>query len=675
MLAYRSTFSTDAPVDRAVREIQAIMINWAEKKHRDALGPGGLDALEPGTLLQPSPDLQFILADDTAKSGDRLFGFVAIENLHDKPWTSQVMVASHPTLDGRALVGIELDAPVDHEDPARSMRAKVPNYVRSILEAFSCDDNGIMLAASPRTMGVDAVERLLEELSEEDQHGLALVAGTSHSLPLEKWAELIGRLVDGTVGQAAAYILDAEATEAFNSSVSARHEVRAGTVRTFVPGARFDDPADGARHRYITTEALADSQRLRRAASVLERRSRAFTNTRPLDGRTRRLISRLGIRLDEIALPVPPQQVGLGTPPSGLAVIPAEPSAPAAERSAPPVLAAPRSGRTVRRAAASATAVPEPAEAASGAVPVAQSATLAEAQARIEDLSAELADRYSAVEALKRRLAEAQQGRQGLEREKQISDRRAAAAEKENEALDGQVRALLQERDELQLDYAVAIEKKEEAVEAFDRSARQVDRLRRILERSGRAQEAWTVDEPERHALAAPTGWPELADWAENGTLKKVLPHLEFTCDWDAAVDLDDQNALSWIVTTWDVLKGLEDYARAKADEDLEVHSLFDYLKNPPDRYSGFPPSKYRPTESEGVENNSRFRRERMFPVPEGVDGRDADGRLYMDQHVAIAQAGMISPRLYLYDATDVAGCGKVIIGYIGRHLRNSQTN
>jgi hypothetical protein len=44
-----------------------------------------------------------------------------------------------------------------------------------------------------------------------------------------------------------------------------------------------------------------------------------------------------------------------------------------------------------------------------------------------------------------------------------------------------------------------------------------------------------------------------------------------------------------------------------------------------------------------------------------------------MGAHFKIAQFAGISPRLHYYN--DVRGTGRLYIGYIGRHLRNSQTN
>jgi hypothetical protein len=60
----------------------------------------------------------------------------------------------------------------------------------------------------------------------------------------------------------------------------------------------------------------------------------------------------------------------------------------------------------------------------------------------------------------------------------------------------------------------------------------------------------------------------------------------------------------------------------------------------------------------------------RVFPVPPAVD---PTRQIFMEAHFKIAQSGIVSPRLHYYN--DVRGSGQVYVGYIGTHLRNSQTN
>ena len=452
----------------------------------------------------------------------------------------------------------------------------MPRFVRSMLRRLDCDDHGIHLTNDPKILRPQDVPRLRKELDEE-------------------------------------------ATAAFNDSVSAEHAVVGGSLRTFVPGARFDDAADGVRHRFLTAETLADDRLRERAGRVLRRRSRAFTNARPPDRRTRRYLRLLGRHLDAIALRAPER--------GGAAL--------AAPTAAQPAVAVP----------ADATGL----------------------HARVEELTSLLAARSEDLDGAKAELAEARDTITLLEQ-------RDSKREHDDDALREELQRRTEERDELGLDYAVALDDKDRALSRAERSEKEVQRLRTALSRAGRGEEAWAAPGEETD-LTQPSDWPELATWAANGELARALPWVELTCDWDRALDLDDQNDLSWIAKTWDILRALNDYGRARADGRVTVRNLHEYLGAPPDGFRTVSRGRYRPAESETVANRPRYRRERMFPVPEQVPGRDRSGRVYMDKHFVIAAAGMVSPRLYLYDATDTPGYNKVVVGYIGRHLTNNQTN
>lgn len=47
----------------------------------------------------------------------------------------------------------------------------------------------------------------------------------------------------------------------------------------------------------------------------------------------------------------------------------------------------------------------------------------------------------------------------------------------------------------------------------------------------------------------------------------------------------------------------------------------------------------------------------------------DPAGKLFMGEHLPIAQYGMISPRMHLYN--DPTASKRIYIGYIGPHLPN----
>ena len=533
------------------------------------------------------------------------------------PAVRDVMVAGGPRLGDRSLIVVETDSPPSPKDPLRPKTASVPRFVRTMLERFECDDAGIRLSNSPQVLGAEDVPGLLEELGADDHHGLVLVAGTPEGRPLPAWTKFIGNITKGTVGQAATYILDEAATSAFNGGVCPQHAVPGGALRSFAPGALFEEPDDGARHRLLAAQTLADDKLRKKAGQVLERRIRAFTNDRELERRTRRYLWILGQHFDEIVFRTPRQ-------------------------------------REIGPAAAADGASPETAP--------------AELHARVEELTARLADRNEDLDGARKELAEA--------RDKiRLLEQRDAKREQDDDALREELRLRTDERDELNVDYAVALDDKDRALGRAEKAEREVQRLRTVLSRIGHAEEAWDTPEEDEPDLAQPSDWLELATWAGNGELARALPRVDFTCDWDRALDLDDQNNLTWIATTWDILRALNDYGRARADESVTVRNLHEYLSAPPEGFRTVPRGRYKPTESETVENRQRYRKERTFPVPEQVPGRDDNGRLYMDRHFVIATAGIVSPRLYFHDATDVPDYGKVVVGYIGRHLTNGQTN
>lgn len=139
---------------------------------------------------------------------------------------------------------------------------------------------------------------------------------------------------------------------------------------------------------------------------------------------------------------------------------------------------------------------------------------------------------------------------------------------------------------------------------------------------------------------------------------------VEFTGDIGTVEELDvyDQYNLG-AKRCWEGLIALHDYARARRDG-VHGSGFWDYLQHIPTGYSGFPFRDFAAVESESTMSKREYRHQRLLPVPETVD---PTGRVVMWAHLKLSQVGRISPRLHFHD--DVAGSGKVYVGYIGRHL------
>ncbi|MFJ9697806.1 hypothetical protein [Kitasatospora sp. NPDC101183] len=148
------------------------------------------------------------------------------------------------------------------------------------------------------------------------------------------------------------------------------------------------------------------------------------------------------------------------------------------------------------------------------------------------------------------------------------------------------------------------------------------------------------------------------------------FPLLSFTGDQKAALALDELRCAGagWARLTWDGLTALQEYAEA-AVRGAARGDFKQWCEHTPDGCHHFPPRKAVRGESRTVFSHTKWKRERMLPVPEFVD---ASRRAFMGAHLRIG-GGRTAPRLHYLD--DCSGSGRIYVGYIGLHLTNTRTN
>ncbi|MGW4895920.1 hypothetical protein ACWEQL_27240 [Kitasatospora sp. NPDC004240] len=183
-------------------------------------------------------------------------------------------------------------------------------------------------------------------------------------------------------------------------------------------------------------------------------------------------------------------------------------------------------------------------------------------------------------------------------------------------------------------------------------------------------------------AVQAPGGRTRSGDRAQApdgrvpGTFTELLarlgefPLLSFTGDQKNALALDEMqcSGAGWARLTWEGLTALQEYAeaavRGEAGGDFKQ-----WCEHTPTGCHRFPPRKAVRGESQTVFSHTKWKRERMLPVPECVD---ASRRAFMGAHLRIG-GGRTAPRLHYLD--DCSGSGRIYVGYIGLHLTNTRTN
>jgi hypothetical protein len=148
------------------------------------------------------------------------------------------------------------------------------------------------------------------------------------------------------------------------------------------------------------------------------------------------------------------------------------------------------------------------------------------------------------------------------------------------------------------------------------------------------------------------------------------IPEVVFTGDEKKTRQLDrHENRRAWIAKTWDVVLAMVEYARAV--QEGTYAGLFSQWCDggaPPGART-LPAGRGRtvvPGEDDTVRNNAEFARERHLPVPVEVD---ETGFAYMWAHCRIGGGGN-APRLHYLEHD-----GKVYIGLLGWHPRNTKTN
>jgi hypothetical protein len=502
---------------------------------------------------------------------------------------------------------------------------EVPWLAKYLLRALPLGDGALEFTDGPQVFGTNRVEELVEVLSDTRRHGQVMVAGTdmANHIPFDPYVANVARWTYQVQGLAQVVVLDPSATRAFAAAVGESHEAAAGTIRTYLPGVDVSSTIDGRRHRILGAERLAGSNRdVRRLFGTVARAHSASRLQATEVTRVGRLFERLNNQAIVAAISVPSQ------------TMPTENE-----------LALPRQEQR-----------PRPRE-----LPVGTANTSLTLAAQVERYLAEiqLAKAILCVDTLDEPTLRSIADSATRPQTDPIALDRATAQiklqQERIEIFEDDVRDLGKLLEEEQIDHAVTAEEAEKRND-------EVRYLRAELRERG-AFDVIHSAVPDKSVTHYPSSFSDLLERARLDPSGVI-----FTGVVDNATELDNIDSLRKCCrTAWDAILTLRDYVRARVDGNC-VHGLDSYLSNTPLDYRTFPPSKFAQQESSNT--MARYGDERKFPVPKPVD---ASGCATMVAHFKLGKIGMVSPRMYILD--DFCGTGLVYIGYIGRHLTNTQTN
>ena len=605
-------------------------------------------------------------------------------------WTTRIF-AMHATKESnyRDVVWIEVTPPRDFEGDA-----KPPRLVRDLISEGHCNDRGMPLSESLQSISDDRqVEELIGWIRDERRRASVVVAapltdgsGEGDLVAECRWKEILGSLTKDSLGCASYFLLTPDAYRQFRERIGEECVMPRGSLRTYLPGFRPDDPTDRFRHRVLSAATLLRGydeknkrfrpelsaiiartpceylwekgldKELRRAQAPLDKKRltvptfyplrKATESAELLDERVRqRVAESLSVLSHEAVLPVeesskpelvkpegaaPGAHVSDG---SGSAVV----AEPAPQRSESPHLAWYEPLRRLIRRFLPSFSPRTPADLTSGVM--ALSSGLDSMNRTYEELSSER-DKLSGE----------------LQAAKELLDGAADDSE--------EIRILKEDYDNLDRELSEAQEERENLA-----------RRNQYLEWKVKNPGATDVERDfvEEQLDARPTCMSEFFDRMTLGSFDTVTNYVVLS-DPDGMMEdilkLDALASSRYAAEFWNYVLVLRDYMRAREAGDFAGGNVHDYLANPPEGYRTCSAARHKSNESETVKGNEKMRRERTRPVPREVD---PSGEIEMWAHFAPTHCDQNAPRMYYY--ADTKTTGKVYIGYIGRHLTNTRTN
>jgi len=530
-------------------------------------------------------------------------------------WTTEITAVEHERGGGWVSVDVTSD---------NGQFVAVPHAARYLLQALPLLDGGVELRGGAQVFGADRIPELRELLEAQDRRGAVFVAGTDDQLPFEPFRSRVSDWLAQADGLAHVVVLDPAATAELARVVGEPWATPPWTIRTYLPGLDRTGPA--RQHRILSTARLAkDSDRYLR--TLLGGFARAIVAEHPTPAPLvswRRRFDRLENATLTRAMTSQVEQA----PENPLATI-EQPGALAIELNAP-------------------LTVQEVEESTIGAEATAYLAELERVRAAlaVPDLTNEtlqrLAEQATAPRTDPQVLADA--ARRIERQQARIEDLEAALGDLQGQLLDEQVEHLMtQEEQQGQTDRATW--------------------LGQQLVAAGQHDVAFATL-PEAATTAYPTSYAELME--RSGELEAL--RVVITADPGTVLELDTVDSSGKALrNAWDSLLVLGDYARARRAKAC-TGNVHQYLCNTPTGYRGMPPGKHAWNETATTMN--QYGDERLLAVPAEVS---ETGFAEMRAHFKLGRIGMASPRLHYLD--DVAGTGKVYVGYIGTHLTNTKTN
>lgn len=605
-------------------------------------------------------------------------------------WTTRIF-AMHATKESqyKDVLWIEVTPPRDSE-----WDAKPPGLARDLIGEGRCYDRGMPLSDALQSISDDQqVEQLIGWIRDERRRASVVVAAPltdgddAGSLEAEyRWKNILGFLTKDSLGCASYFLLTPDAYREFHDRIGEGCAMPKGSLRTYLPAFRPEEPTDRLRHRVLTARTLLrgydeKTKRFRSELSVIIARTPCeYLWENGLDKELRRAQA----PLDRKRLTVPTFY------PLRASISPVEMlDEKVRQRVAESLSAVTRDmgeiAETLREASELTPEVCEGrvqisrASRRDGAVEPAPQRRSSEHLAWYEplrrlirrflpsfnprshtELESGVAALSSGLDAMNETHAQLAAHRDELENELQAAQELLEEASHQSQHIE----ELKQERNTLAEELLV-VQQERENLSKKNRRLEWKVRHPDVGDQGEEIDDSWLTDSPKSMS--------ELFDRMTQGGYEMVTHYVELSAPNDMMDDilaLDELAESHYAAEFWNYILVLRDYMRARETGDFTAGDVEEYLLAQPEGYFTCGLKRHKRNEGRTVKTTRKMRLERTRPVPTTVDSR---GYVEMWTHFAPTHCNQRAPRMYYY--ADTKKTNKVYIGYIGRHLTNTKTN
>lgn len=550
-----------------------------------------------------------------------------------KTWTVSVAVHDSGDPDEHVQVSVEVDVSPAEPETAIDL-VETPRFVRRLLENLAVTDGAVPIL--PKVLEVrtfEQVQSLVDSIQNPERRISIVVAPSpDESLDVE-WLSIISQLTKRGVGNSSTYFLDAEITNSFNTLISNDFGAGPGIIRTYAPGFDRTDVSNASLHRYLTPMKLAKSIYPTRGKwNVAKSLQNAFNMASRLNYMQSEVPSDLSRSRDELSQIIERLLLQERLPERSPANFDSA-YATWAENPNEADVTASTSNEGIK-------------------IPVSTWSRLSNFLRKFVDTEVLSVESLSQLEGVI--LNQANTITQ-IEELMYDADAKRSSATREAEDLQKKINT-----------YQADINSNAHRIRHLEDENK---RLRRNSAGVDSKIDDFSADFQILRGLPLCSEIAESLNSEGPAEYAALREHVVFTGDARFTAELD---VLTWNSTYCakivDYLEVLFDYVQAKKLPKRLPGGVDFYLKNSNLHAGRVTSPSNHSTESESTKN--QFGGLRVFPVPRNVS---PSGSVSMWNHFKIAEFDTTAPRLHYFDDTD--NTGKIYIGYIGKHLKNSQTN